>query len=58
MSYKSIERSREIRLWIGQVIVPAIVTGVVLASNPNVRKWASDKWFELKTTVKQKIDRI
>ena len=58
MSYKSIERSREIRLWIGQVIAPVVIAGVALASNPNVRKWASDKWFELKTTVKQKIDRI
>ena len=58
MSYKSIERSREIRLWIGQVIAPVVIAGVALASNPNVRKWASDKWFVVKTSIKQKIDSI
>ena len=32
MSYKNIERSREARLWIGQVIIPTItVVGSALA---------------------------
>lgn len=41
MTYKQIEASRELRLWIGQVIVPAVsVTAVVLA-NPDVRNAAT-----------------
>lgn len=43
MTYKQIEASRELRLWIGQVIVPAVsVTAVVLA-NPDVRNAAKEK---------------
>ncbi|MCC8151385.1 MAG: hypothetical protein LIO96_08020 [Lachnospiraceae bacterium] len=34
MTYKQIEASREVRLWIGQVIVPAIVAGAVVVSTP------------------------
>ena len=42
MTYKQIEASRELRLWIGQVIVPAVsVTAVVLA-NPDVRNAGED----------------
>ena len=32
MTYKQIEASREMRLWIGQVIVPAAVAAVAIAS--------------------------
>lgn len=37
MTYKQIEASRELRLWIGQVIVPAVTMAVALASIPEVR---------------------
>lgn len=43
MSYKDIEKSREIRLWIGQVIIPAVGGSIFLLSNPNTRKWINDK---------------
>ena len=32
MTYKQIEASRELRLWIGQVIVSAVTMAVALAS--------------------------
>ena len=32
MTYKQIEASRELRLWIGQVIVPAVTMAVASAS--------------------------
>lgn len=48
MTYKQIEASRELRLWIGQVIVPAVsVTAVVLA-NPGVRDAAREKLDRIK----------
>ena len=51
MTYKQIEASRELRLWIGQVIVPAITVSAVVLANPDVRRAAAEK-FE---SVKQKI---
>lgn len=50
MTYKQIEASRELRLWIGQVIVPA----VALASIPEVRNTASRKLEELKWKFKSR----
>ena len=47
MTYKQIEASRELRLWIGQVIVPAVTMAVALASIPEVRNTASRKLEEL-----------
>ena len=43
MTYKQIEASRELRLWIGQVIVPAVTMAVALTSIPEVRNAASTK---------------
>ena len=51
MTYKQIETSRELRLWIGQVIVPAITMSAVVLANPDVRRAAAEKI----ESVKQKI---
>lgn len=51
MTYKQIEASRELRLWIGQVIVPAITMSAVVLANPDVRRAAAEKI----ESVKQKI---
>lgn len=42
MTYKQIEASREIRLWIGQVIVPAITGSIILMQIPGVRESVSN----------------
>lgn len=55
MKYKTIEASRELRLWIGQVIVPAVTTGIIIASNPTARQWVAEKADEMKATVKRKF---
>ena len=58
MTYKQIEASRELRLWIGQVIVPAVsVTAVVLA-NPDVRKLASEKLDNIKRKFQSRKIRV
>lgn len=58
MTYKQIEASRELRLWIGQVIVPAVsVTAVVLA-NPDVRNAAKQKLDSIKQKFQTKKIRV
>ena len=58
MTYKQIEASRELRLWIGQVIVPAVsVTAVVLA-NPDVRKAAREKLDNIKRKFQSRKIRV
>lgn len=48
MTYKQIEASRELRLWIGQVIVPTVSVMAVVLANPDVRKVASEKLDNIK----------
>ena len=43
MSYREVEKAREIRLWIGQIIVPAVTGSIILLSIPEVRYWVGDK---------------
>lgn len=57
MKYKHIEASREARLSIGQVIVPAVTAAAMLMSNPNVRVWAAEKANNFKANVKDKFDK-
>ena len=53
-TYKQIEQARETRLWIGQIVIPAVTAVVLLAANPDVRSWVGDKvgkvknWFSKK----------
>ncbi len=54
MTYKQIEATRELRLWIGQVIVPAIGVSVALLSNPDVRRVASDTMEDVKAKIRRK----
>jgi hypothetical protein len=56
MTYKQIETSREIRLWITQVIVPALtVTTAVVTMVPELREAAVTKFNEAKNKIKYKL---
>ena len=57
MTYKQIEASREMRLWIGQVIVPAAVAAVTIASNPQTRNYISKKYNNVKNRIQKKFDK-
>lgn len=48
MTYKQIEASRELRLWIGQIIIPAISVSAILLANPDIRRVAAEKVEEVK----------
>ena len=52
MTYKQIEASREARLWISQVIVPAVTGAVVILTVPEVREAVAAKATEIKEKIK------
>lgn len=54
MTYKQIEATRELRLWIGQVIVPAIGVSAAVLANPEVRRAASEKFEDVKAKIRRK----
>ena len=57
MTWKQIETAREIRLWLGQIVIPlTAMTGVVLA-NPNARRYVCRKARAAKEFVKSKFKR-
>lgn len=53
MTYKQIEASRELRLWLGQVIVPTIGFGAMIVTNPEVKKAAKKTFENVKGTIKR-----
>ena len=55
MTYKQIEAAREVRLWIGQIIVPAAVTVLTLYSITEVRNSISAKTRKTKESIKTKL---
>lgn len=56
MTYKQIEASREMRLWIGQVIVPAVTAAIAIASNPQTRNYVSEKYNNVKSRIQKKFE--
>lgn len=57
MTYKQIEASREMRLWIGQVIVPAAAAAIAIASNPQTRNYVSEKYNNVKSRIQKKFEK-
>jgi hypothetical protein len=55
MTYKQIEASREVRLWIGQVIVPALAVGAMAMSKPEIRDKVNAKVKEVKNKIGLKL---
>ena len=54
LKYKHIEAAREVRLWVGQIVLP--VAGVLLAF-PEAREKVREKYVEAKDFVSRKIKR-
>lgn len=57
MSYRRIEQSRETRLWLGQIIIPAVTSIILLAANPDVRWWIREKCNHVKVVAKNKFSK-
>ena len=55
MTYKQRETAREIRLWIGQVIVPGIVAGAaILKIFPETKEKFAAKVNDIKKSIKNR----
>lgn len=52
MTYKQIEASREIRLWITQIVVPAIGIAMLF---PEVRKTVAEKAKDVGNKIKSQL---
>lgn len=52
MTYKQIEAARELRLWLGQIVIPAATVVVVAMSNPEVKRTV----VETKDNIKRRIN--
>lgn len=55
MTHKQIEASREMRLWIGQVIIPAVTVIGIAMSKPEIRSAVNKKTEELKESIIRKL---
>lgn len=57
MTWKQIETSREIRLWIGQIVVPAITLAGMAMSIPEVREAVGSKARKMKEAINSKFNK-
>ena len=55
MTYKQIEAAREVRLWIGQIIVPAATLAVTTLAIPEVREAVAAKAKKVKNNIERKM---
>lgn len=55
MTYKQIEASREVRLWIGQIIIPAVTLAGTVLAIPEVRQAVAAKARDVKNTIDNKL---
>ena len=52
MKQKHINAAHETRMWISQVIIPAVVETIAVMSKPQAKTWISDKVANAKNKVK------
>lgn len=55
MSYKRIEASREARLWLGQIIIPATSALMATLTIPEVRQAVAAKATQIKYSIESKM---
>lgn len=55
MTYKQIEASREARLWLSQIVIPAAGVVAMVMANPENRKAVSNKYKDVKASIKKKF---
>lgn len=55
MTYKQIETMREVRLWIGQIVVPVVTLAATAMAIPEVRYAVAAKAKEVKYNIDRKF---
>jgi len=54
MTWKQIETAREVRLWIGQIVVPAATVAAAVLTIPEFRQAAVDLGNHIKRKIEDK----
>lgn len=57
MTYKHIEAAREVRLWIGQIVVPAVMLATSTLAIPEVREAIAAKANSVKESIENKMNK-
>ena len=57
MKRKNIEAAREVRLWIGQIVVPAVTLAASTMAIPEVRQAVAAKARFVKRNVEEKLNK-
>lgn len=57
MKRKNIDAMREIRLWVGQIVVPAVTLAASTMAIPEVRKAVATKAVQWKESIETKLKR-
>lgn len=57
MTYKQRETMREIRLWVGQVIIPAIAVVTTVAVSPEIRESFVQNMRQIKSNIFNKYEK-
>lgn len=57
MTYKQIQAAHEARMWIKEVIVPVVTTGVVLSSIPEVRETVKSGYQKARWKIQKKFQK-
>lgn len=55
MTRKQIDASREARLWVGQIIIPAMTFAATTMAIPEVREAIAEKAKSVKQSIKNKV---
>lgn len=55
MSYRRIEASREARLWLGQIVIPATSALMATLTIPEVRQAVAAKATQIKYSIESKM---
>ena len=58
MKRKNVETAREVRLWIGQIVVPGVTLLASAMAIPEVRQAVAAKATELKLSIDQKVENL
>ena len=57
MKRKDIEAAREVRLWIGQIVVPAVTLAATTMAIPKVRQAVAAKANLIKHNINEKLNK-
>lgn len=55
MTRKQLDQTREVRLWIGQIIVPAVTLAATTMAIPEVRQAVAAKAKSMKESIEKKF---